>query len=138
MPEKHGLVQQQGFRRHDRQASSHRTVLSRLQRRDLYVLHLVLVIQSRHGFKSAGWHDGRCVWTSRFPYVYQGADVGVPYRVAFRIPSSELLGRRYRHYLRLVGVRRGHLYPNAILFKGRQIALRHHIESRRHPITVRN
>ena len=104
MPEKHGLVQQQGFRRHDRQASSHRTVLSRLQRRDLYVLHLVLVIQSRHGFKSAGWHDGRCVWTSRFPYVYQGADVGVPYRVAFRIPIyrqhhlQDHIARRERHH----------------------------------------
>ena len=96
MPEKHGLVQQQGFRRHDRQASSHRTVLSRLQRRDLYVLHLVLVIQSRHGFKSAGWHDGRCVWTSRFPYVYQGADVGVPYRVAFRIPVENVCHRRQK------------------------------------------
>lgn len=37
--------------------------------------------------------------------------------IAFRIPSPSLLGKRYLHYLRLVGVGRGHLYPNAILFK---------------------
>lgn len=58
-------------------------------------------------------------------------------RVAFRIPSVELLGRRCLHYLRLMGVGREHFCPSAILFKERQIALRHHLESRRHPIAVR-
>lgn len=137
MPEEHGLVQQQGFRRHDRQANSHRAVLSRLQHRDLRVLHLVLVHQSHLDLKTASWHDVRCVWPGRFFYVYLRAVMGVPYRVAFRIPSVEFLGRRCLRYLRLVGVGRGHLYPSAILFKGRQIALRHYLESRRHQIAVR-
>ena len=70
MPEKHGLVQRQGFRRHDRQANGHRAVLSRLQRGDLHVLHLVLVIKSPLNLKAAGWYDARCVWPGRFFYVY--------------------------------------------------------------------
>ena len=86
MPEKNGLVQQQGFRRHDRQANSRRAVLSRLQHRDLRVLHLVLVSQSRLDLKTAGWYDGRCVWPGRFFYVYLRSVMGVPYRIAFRIP----------------------------------------------------
>lgn len=58
--------------------------------------------------------------------------------IAFRIPSVDLLWRRYLHNLRLVGIGRGHFYPSAILFKGREIALRHHLESRRHQIAVRD
>lgn len=88
----------------------------------------------------------RCRW-SNFLYRVHVEKQEIPYHdegyrgqypgIVFRIPSAELMGRCCRHYLRLMGVGRERFCPSAILFKERQIALRHRLESRRHPIAVR-